>query len=277
MSLLTGLMTDSLDASYAEVAAARAARGVAPRRRPGAALVVGVVALGLLLGTSAATTRERLPAAERERVQLAQRVQERSAAVAALVVRAAQLQEQVAATRQQALAVSAEGRRLSPRLTRLEIATGAVGVVGPGVRLRVQDAAGTSTTGGPLDVPRAGGPVSEGRVTDRDLQQLVNGLWAAGAEAVAVNGVRLSARTAIRAAGDAILVDFRPVLSPYVIEAVGDPRTLPTRFAATAGGTYLAALQANWGIRGSIVGVDELTLPAASSLDVLVAKPAAGS
>ena len=46
---------------------------------------------------------------------------------------------------------------------------------------------------------------------DRDLQVIVNGLWAAGAEAIAVNGQRLTACSAIRSAGEAILVDFRPL------------------------------------------------------------------
>ena len=43
----------------------------------------------------------------------------------------------------------------------------------------------------------------DGRVTDRDLQTVVNEVWAAGAEAVAVNGQRLTSLSAIRSAGDA--------------------------------------------------------------------------
>ena len=65
----------------------------------------------------------------------------------------------------------------------------------------------------------SGGDVS--RVLDVDLQSVVNGLWAGGAEAVAVNGQRLTALTTIRAAGSAILVDFRPVTSPYEVSAIG--------------------------------------------------------
>ena len=39
------------------------------------------------------------------------------------------------------------------------------------------------------------------RVLDVDLQGVVNGLWASGAEAIAVNGQRLTGLTTIRAAG----------------------------------------------------------------------------
>jgi uncharacterized protein YlxW (UPF0749 family) len=62
-----------------------------------------------------------------------------------------------------------------------------------------------------------------GLVIDRDLQDIANGLWQAGAEAVAVNGQRLTATSTIRAAGGVILVDFRPVTSPYEVTAIGPP------------------------------------------------------
>ena len=45
----------------------------------------------------------------------------------------------------------------------------------------------------------------------RDLQIVVNGLWASGAEAVSVNGQRLTSKAAIRFAGQAILVNYRPL------------------------------------------------------------------
>ena len=48
-----------------------------------------------------------------------------------------------------------------------------------------------------------------GQVTDHDLQTVVNALWAAGARAIWVGGVRLGPQTAIRTAGQTILVDFR--------------------------------------------------------------------
>ena len=56
---------------------------------------------------------------------------------------------------------------------------------------------------------------------------MVNALWAAGAEAISINGQRLGPTTAIRFAGEAVLVDFRPVTNPYEISAIGDPDTLP--------------------------------------------------
>lgn len=61
-------------------------------------------------------------------------------------------------------------------------------------------------------------------INDSDLQLVVNELWAAGAEAVAVNDSRLVATTPIRAAGATIVVNFRPLSPPYRVHAIGADR-----------------------------------------------------
>ena len=58
------------------------------------------------------------------------------------------------------------------------------------------------------------------------LELLVNELWAAGAEAVAINGVRLVAQTGFSCAGTTILVGTKKLAPPYTIRAIGDPGTL---------------------------------------------------
>ena len=83
------------------------------------------------------------------------------------------------------------------------------------------------------------------RVLDLDLQMLANGLWQAGAEAVAINGHRLSGLTAIRSAGDAITVDYRSLTRPYRVEAIGDPRTLQARFVESPAGAWWNDLAQN--------------------------------
>jgi uncharacterized protein YlxW (UPF0749 family) len=69
------------------------------------------------------------------------------------------------------------------------------------------------------------------------LELLVNELWAAGAEAVAINGVRLVAQTGFSCAGTTILVGNKKLAPPYVIRAIGDPRTLQA--ALTIPGGYI--------------------------------------
>ena len=69
-------------------------------------------------------------------------------------------------------------------------------------------------------------PSGSGVIFDSDIQLLVNGLWAAGAEAISVGGVRLETTSAIRQAGGAILVDNQPVFWPITIQAIGNPNTI---------------------------------------------------
>ena len=152
------------------------------------------------------------------------------------------------------------------------ILSGAVEVHGPGVKLVVNDAK-EAASGGDGDPRETSGFSDTGRVRDRDMQRVVNGLWESGAEAVSINGQRLTALSAIRAAGDAILVDNKPLVPPYTVLAVGDGQRLSTRFQDSADGLYLHALQENYGIRTGISVEDDLRLPAAPSVIVRTAQP----
>jgi uncharacterized protein YlxW (UPF0749 family) len=108
--------------------------------------------------------------------------------------------------------------------------------------------------------------MDEGRVSDRDLQTVVNEVWAAGAEAVAVNGQRLTALSAIRSAGKAVLVDFRPISPPYEVAAIGPPQ-LRTRFVDGFGGSYLQVLR-DYGIDYAVQDDGDLQLGASAGVTV---------
>ena len=112
-----------------------------------------------------------------------------------------------------------------------------------------------------------------GRVQDGDLQLVVNALWAAGAEAIGINGQRLGPTTAIRFAGEAVLVDFRPVTSPYEISAIGNPDALQREFLENSEVKVLAGISAFYDLRFDFARQDELTLPAASTPELRSAGP----
>ena len=95
---------------------------------------------------------------------------------------------------------------------------------------------------------------------------------AAGAEAVSINGYRLSARTAIRNAGGAITVDYRSLSRPYVLEAIGDLDTLGTAFPTTEGGRWLEGLKEHYGMQSTMERVRSLTLGADPGLDITHAR-----
>lgn len=271
MSLLTRLMDHSLDDGYAEAAARHGTRPRGERLpqllRGRAWLAVGLVLTALVLTVGAAEARIEAPDLAREREELIDRVEDRTAAVDDLDRTIEQLHEEVADRQREALAEPG-----SDRAALLALLAGAAEAEGPGVRLVVDDAAdaGTGGTGGPRGSTSF---ADDGRVRDRDLQRIVNGLWLAGAEAVSVNGRRLTALSAIRAAGDAILVDNRPLAPPYTVLAIGDGERLLERFRKNADGRYLDALQDNYGIRAGISTRDDLRLPAAAGLSVRHAEP----
>lgn len=250
MSLLTNLMEHSLDEGYAE-AAARRGPGSAPglSGRPSWVLLAGVLLVGLLLSTAAAQARNRASTSASDRSALTSEIQQRTDANDRLERDLERERAAVATARRDALRLTTEGSALDAALTPLETATGAAPVVGPALVVHVADAPSGDETGADVD-PRSGA-ATDGRVTDRDLQTIVNEVWASGAEAVAVNGQRLTALSAIRSAGDAVLVDFRPLSPPYDVVGVGDAGQMRAAFAEGFGGSYLQALH-DYGITYSL-------------------------
>lgn len=137
--------------------------------------------------------------------------------------------------------------------------SGVLAVTGPGVEV-VVDNAPASTEG-------------NGVVQDRDLQQLANGLWQAGAEAISINGQRLTGLSAIRTAGSAITVNYQPLTPPYVIDAIGNPATMPASFAQTASGAAWLDLQQQLGMVFSMTTKSSLSLAAAPLPTLREARP----
>jgi uncharacterized protein YlxW (UPF0749 family) len=261
MLLLRNLVEDSLDEGYARAAARRAA-GEPPRRSAVLVLTVGLLLVGLLLATAFAQTRQRASSAAAARDALVAEVEQRSAANDRAQTRLDRQRAAVQRAQREVLALSGAGTELADQLSRLEASTGAAPVSGPGMVVRLDDATGD---GAGSDVDPRTDVTNDGRVTDRDLQTVVNEIWAAGAEAVAVNGQRLTALSAIRAAGDAVLVDFRPLTPPYQIEAVGDPHKLRETFVGGFGGSYLQVLQ-GYGITYAVEDRDRLKLAASAGV-----------
>lgn len=246
MDLLRVLRAGALDPGYAE--AARRPSG--PRRSRGIRLVTFLI-FGLLLGTAVSATLRSAPEASAERAELIARIQQAEASVAELQRTATLLEEENAALS------DAGDDATTSQLAELGALTGASAVAGPGLVLRLDDG----------EDPAA----ADSRVVDTDLRMIVNGLRGAGAEAIAINGHRLTTRTAIRNAGDAITVNYRSLVRPYVIEAIGDASAMRDGFVSSEGGRWLAGLQQHFGIRATIETSRSLRLGADPGLRVSAA------
>ncbi|MET9116787.1 DUF881 domain-containing protein [Streptomyces longwoodensis] len=269
MSLLTNVMDHSLDDGYAEAAARKQGDGGMPKTlRAKLGLAAGLVLAALVVTVGAAQARVAAPVVAKEREELIDRIDRETEAADKLEASVDQLRDDVSARQRAALEKSGGGGGGDL----VGVLSGAVAVHGPGVKLVVNDAKEASS-GGNGD-PRETADFSDtGRVRDRDMQRVVNGLWESGAEAVSINGQRLTSLSAIRAAGDAILVDNKPLVPPYTVLAVGDGKNLSTRFQDSADGLYLDALRENFGIRTALSVEDDVRLPAAPSVIVRTAQP----
>jgi uncharacterized protein YlxW (UPF0749 family) len=245
--LLTLITQQSLDEDYQMAADRRAREGTAAasRRRRHLVAAVVVAVFGVLVAVAGAQTSEHEGVASAGRETLVAQINAGRAHLS-------RLQAQMVALREQDLRLQARLSRASAaaldartREQRLQDVTGFGAVQGPGVKVVVDDA-----PDGTL-------------VADRDLRPLVNGLWSAGAEAVSVDGQRLTARSAIRNSGDAIRVNNRSLSPPYVILAVGDPDTLQADLMDTTSGLVFRATAQHFGFPWSMDNEDHLELPAA--------------
>jgi uncharacterized protein YlxW (UPF0749 family) len=272
-SLLDAVLAETLDPAYAQEAARRKGEPVpADRRRRGVLLVtLTMVVAGLLVAVTydqaAATAQGRQPI----RAALIQDIQRSSEAGDELTAELETLRVQVNRARDDLLAASTVGKRALDRLADAELGAAAVPVTGPGLLVTLANAAPEA------DDDPVGGTTEDdprGKVRDGDLQLVVNALWAAGAEAVSINDQRLGTTSAIRFAGEAVLVDFRPVTNPYEVRAIGDPDTLSARFLASPEVGNLALISESFGLRFDFAKEDDLTLPAASTLELRYAGPA---
>lgn len=273
MSLITSVMDHSLDDGYAEAAARRksAGEGGLPKTlRAKLGLAGGLVLAALVVTVGASQAHVAAPVVAKERQELIDRIDRETTAADKLESGVDQLREDVGARQRAALRQTG-----GSQADLVSLLSGATAVRGPGVKLVVNDAKEASTGGDGTNPRESAGFSDTGRVRDRDMQRVVNGLWASGAEAVSINGQRLTALSAIRAAGDAILVDNRPLVPPYTVLAVGDGQKLSTAFQNSADGLYLHALQDNFGIRTAISAEGDVRLPAAPSVIVRTAQPSA--
>ena len=105
---------------------------------------------------------------------------------------------------------------------------------------------------------------------DIDLQVLVNGLWGSGAEAISINGHRLSNLTAIRSGGRRDHGGLPSLNRPYRVQAIGDPKTMPARWVESSGGAWWNELAQNRRMRYEVSSVDEITLDADPSMTLRV-------
>lgn len=264
MSLLTELVQHPLDPDYAATAERRRTEGEQPTSPVTRVVMMAVLAvIGLITVAAVLSLRAPSPGQSSAKTALLQHIRSETAAADKLQNANAALRLANDKAQADLLRLQARGG-IADQIQLLGLVSGSLAVQGPGLRVTINDAPGAAASA--AADPRDQTAADQGRVQDRDLQTVVNGLWAAGAEAISINGQRLTALSAIRSAGQAILVDYRPLSPPYVISAIGDPDPMQALFANGVGGRYLRSLSDNFQIPSDIAQVKTLALPASSGL-----------
>ena len=247
--LLSLITQQALEEDYRSVAGRRT-QGEVPPEPPRTRLVAAVViaVFGILISVSAVQNSRNEPVEDAGRATLIARIGEARADLDDRQARIADLTRENRALTDEFIVLTAQRQQAETQLRRLLLSTGYLPATGEGVRIVVN--------GNPI-----GDPVKQ--VTDADLAILVDGLWEAGAEAIAINDQRLNPLGSIRNVGRAIHVNTVPLTPPYVVRAIGDTRTLQADLLNSSHGAQFFSLADQLGFVYTIEREDDLELPGA--------------
>ncbi|MFA4081718.1 DUF881 domain-containing protein [Mycobacteroides salmoniphilum] len=269
-SLLRTLLSDHLDAGYAEVAAARGG-GAAPRSRLAewGWQALAAIAIAAVFAAAVAQTTRIAPGVMQEKQGLLASIRSEKRDSGALESTRDQLSAEVAGARRGQLEGNEQGKELLNRLDQLGLAAASTPVRGPALIVTLAD---PGSTGDLSDVSKERIPRSQQVILDRDMQLVVNSLWNSGAEAISVSDVRIGPNVTMRQAGGAILVDNQPISSPYRIVAIGPANTMRSSFERSPGMARMRLLQKSYGIRLTLSTQENVQLAPAANRDVKYAK-----
>lgn len=247
--LLSLITQQALEEDYRSVAERRARDG-GPSEPPRSRVVAGAViaVFGVLISIAAVQNSRNEAVDDAGRATLIARIGEARSDLENQQARIADLSRENRSLADSLAKLATVRAQAISQERRLLLATGYLPATGEGVRVVVND-----------------NPVGDEvqQVKDSDLAMLVDGLWEAGAEAIAINDQRLNPLGSIRNVGSAIHVNTVPLTPPYVVRAIGDERTLQANLLNTTHGARFFSLADQLGFVYSVDDVTELELPAA--------------
>ncbi len=160
-----------------------------------------------------------------------------------------------------ALTRTSAGDELSGAQREVDVAARAVGMQaehGAGVRVTLADS--PYRLGDPQLPPQTG--PDDLVVHQQDLQAVVNALWRGGATAVGVMDQRLISTSAVRCAGNVLILQGRTYAPPFVVTAIGAPDALQAALHAEPGVRVFVQYADVVGLRYDVVAKSDLVVPA---------------
>lgn len=216
-------------------------------------LGVALLALGFLVAAQLASEGPRVRYTTQERTPLVETANELQSQQDGLKDRVLQLREQIQAVEGQGANSADTVRDLNTELQQARVAAGLIALTGTGIVLQLEDSK--------APVPPDGNE-SDYLVGSRDIRTVVEELWGSGAEAIAVNGERITPTSAIIDVGASLLVNSAYLTPPYQVTALGPPE-LYDRLSASPGFVdFVRARSEGYGIRVSIAEPGSVDMPA---------------
>lgn len=155
--------------------------------------------------------------------------------------------------RQQNTSASADVlREVRQELTRQKMYAGLIDVRGPGIRVVLDDGPSRSSSA----------DENGSLVHDYDLRDVINVLWMAGAEAIAVNDERVVNSTSVYCVGSTVMVNDTRLSPPYQISAIGDPVQLQDHLRNPGYLSEIRTRAERFGLSIELVLVESMTIPA---------------
>lgn len=228
-------------------------------------LFLALAALGFLVAAQLASEGPRVRYTTQERTPLVETVLGLQARQDELKAQILELRERIAELEAAGEGSAVLTRQLSADLEAARIAAGLVPLTGPGIVLQLEDSV-AAVPGDPNDAPYL--------VSAADLLTVVEELWLAGAEAVAINGERVMPVTAIVEIGGSILVNSAYLAGPFQVSAIGPPDMVDRLTGSEGFVDLLRARAESYGIRVSLATPESVDIPAyAGSVNLMYSRP----
>jgi uncharacterized protein YlxW (UPF0749 family) len=239
-----------------------------PKKAARWAVIVPVVAAaaGLLFATSAQTSQGTdLRSSGRSDLADVVRAQDRTVRLRGATVQ--QLQAEVDALTAKAAPGNKTVARLRAQAGALAPVAGIQAVTGPALSVSLNDSKRTAAS-----LPK-GATADDLVVHQQDVENVVNALWAGGAEAMMLQDQRVISTSSVRCVGNTLILQGRVYSPPYVIQAIGDPAAMRAALDRSVQvGIYLQYVEV-YGLGYDVKGMGKATFPAyAGSLSLLNAK-----
>lgn len=232
-------------------------------------LGLALLGLGFLVAAQLAAEGPRVRYTSQERAPLVETATALRSQQDELKTAILDLQARIAVAQGAGEGSAAVVKELNDQLETARIAAGLIPLTGTGIVLLVDDS---------LEPVAPDANEADYLVGARDVRTVIEELWSAGAQAIAVNGERITPTSAVIDIGPSVLVNSVYLAAPYQITALGPP-DLYARLSASPGFVdFIRARAQTYGVRVAFAEPESVDIPAfAGTVTLRYARPVASA